>query len=115
MERPGAGPGPCFGHFHSSWRRAGFREVRVRPYLLPPRRLAISIGNTGYLVKIPVTHPVEPCFSRISASPAFLTAELARPIPARAPLKTCPRRARGSGTPGDRGAAGGPAPAPRGH
>jgi hypothetical protein len=30
--------------------------------------LAISIGNTGYPDKIPVTREVQPRFSRISAS-----------------------------------------------
>src|ERR1700734_3591162 len=39
-------------------------------YLLPPRRLAISIGNTGYPDKIPVAREVQPRFSRISMLPA---------------------------------------------
>src|SRR6202161_4578169 len=37
-------------------------------YLLPPRRLAISIGNTGYPDKIPVARGLQPRFRRISAA-----------------------------------------------
>src|SRR5215469_18687363 len=36
-------------------------------YLLPPRRLAIFIGNTGYPDKIPVTREVQPHFRSVSA------------------------------------------------
>src|SRR5215472_6049803 len=39
-------------------------------YLLPPRRLAISIGNTGYPDKIPVTRRVQPRFAQVTRKSA---------------------------------------------
>src|SRR5215472_4734674 len=38
-------------------------------YLLPPRRLAIFIGNTGYQDKIPAAREVQPHFRCVSSLP----------------------------------------------
>src|SRR6202161_1589063 len=58
-------------------------------YLLPPRRLAISIGNTGYPDKIPVTREVQPHFRGVSSLAAARAASSAPVVPGYAGTLGC--------------------------
>src|SRR5215475_8442090 len=47
---------------------SGSAKCAFGHYLLPPRRLAILIGNTGYPDKIPGAGGIHPRFDRVSAA-----------------------------------------------